>query len=241
MQSRLNPSKALVLGGTGAVGSAVLRGLHEAGIPTAFTWHRSRERAKVLASELDMRPVEVDLADAAATRAALRDLAGDGFAANVLVHCAGVNTSAPLATLTDEDWDLVQAVNCRSAFIAVQALAPRMAQEKEGHIVLIGALDRAQSAPMPIHFAASQGGLSALAMAVAKELGPKGVRINLVSLGLLDAGLSREVSPKLVADYKSFSALRRVGRPDEVARAILWLALENTYMNGRVLPVNGGL
>ena len=241
MQSRLNAPRALVFGGTGAVGSAVLRALGQAGVDTAFTWNRSAEHARVLGTELSMRAIQVDLADATRTRAALRDLAAVGFFPSVFIHCAGVNTATALADITDEDWGLMQAVNCHSALVAIQELAPRMAQEKEGHIVLVGALDRSQSAPMPVHFAASQGALSAMAMAVAKELGPSGVRINVVSLGLLDSGLGRAVSPKLVAEYKSFSALRRLGRPDEVAKAIVWLATENTYMNGRVLSVNGGL
>ena len=241
MQPRLNPPKALVFGGTGSVGSEVLRGLARANVPTAFTWNQSRERAHTLASELSMRPVQVELSDAVATRAALRALREEGFMPNLFIHCAGVNQGASLGDITDEKWAKSMAVNCQSAFIACQELAPAMAQAGEGHVVLVGALDRTQSAPSPVHFAASQGALSAMAMAVAKELGPKGVRINVVALGLLESGLSREVGEKLVADYKGFSALRRLGRPEEAAKAILWLALENTYMNGKVLPVNGGI
>ena len=241
MQSRLNPPRALVFGGTGTLGAEVLKGLARASIPTAFTWHQSREKAHALASELSLRPLQVDLSDAVATRGALRALREEGFTPNLFIHCAGLNPSTSLDKVTDELWQKTLAVNCQSAFIACQELAPTMAQAREGHIVLVGALDRTQSAPSPVHFAASQGALSAMAMAVAKELGPKGVHINLVALGLLEGGLSRVVGEKLVADYKGFSALRRLGRPDEVAKAILWLALENTYMNGKVLPVNGGI
>src|SRR5437764_218394 len=122
MQPRVTPS-ALVFGGTGAVGAAVLHGLRKANVPTTFGWHRSKERAQALA----------------------------------------------------------------------------------------------------------------------KELGSRGVRINVVTLGLLEGGLAREVDPKMQADFKNFSALRRLGKPDEAAKAILWLALENTYINGRALPVNGGI
>lgn len=223
------------------MGSQVLRGLARANVPTAFTWHQSREKAHALASELSMRPVQVDLADATATRGALRTLREENFVPNLFIHCAGTNPSTSLPNITDESWLKTMAVNCQSAFIACQELTPAMAQAGEGHLVLVGALDRTQSAPSPVHFAASQGALSAMAMAVAKELGPKGVRINVVALGLLEGGLSREVGEKLVADYKGFSALRRLGRPEEAAKAILWLALENTYMNGKVLPVNGGI
>jgi 3-oxoacyl-[acyl-carrier protein] reductase len=83
--------------------------------------------------------------------------------------------------------------------------------------------------------------LAALTMALAKELGPRGIRVNMAALGVLDSGLSRDLDIKLLADYQVFSALRRCGTPAEAARAILWLALENSYMNGKVLPVNGGI
>ena len=95
--------------------------------------------------------------------------------------------------------------------------------------------------PIPATFAASQGLVAALAMAAGKDLGSRGVRVNVVALGLLDAGMGRRSNPKLVADYKNLSALRRLGTPEEAARTIAWVALQNTYSNGKVLSVNGGI
>jgi 3-oxoacyl-[acyl-carrier protein] reductase len=235
----MDRSLALVFGGTGAVGSEVLRGLARANIPTVFTYHRSQDRAQSLAAELAQRAFRVDLARPEAVRALFRDFDHEGLAPDVFIHCAAVSGALPLAGVTDDVWQTVQAVNCQSAFVACQQLAPRLAGE--GHVVLVGALDRTQSVGIPVAFAASQGMLSALTMALAKELGPRGIRVNMVALGVLDGGLSRDLSPKLLADYQAFSALRRRGTPAEAARAILWLALENSYMNGRVLPVNGGV
>lgn len=116
-----------------------------------------------------------------------------------------------------------------------------MARAGYGSIVLVGALDRTQSLPAPVPFAASQGMLAAMTMALAKELGPSGILVNMVALGILEEGLARALSPQVRADFLSFSALRRAGTPREAARAILWLALENTYMSGKVMPVNGGI
>ena len=234
-------TRALVLGGTGAVGGAVVRGLREAGVATTFGWHRSGDRAAALAAEVDARPFQVDLGDPAAPRAALRALRDGGFRPEVLIHCAGVTRRAALAEISDEDWRVASEVNCHAALIALQELAPAMAAAGEGHVVLVGALDRAQSLPMPIAFAASQGALGAMTMAAAKELGRDGIRVNLVTLGPLEGGLSAQMDPAQVKDYTTFSALRRLGQPVEVARAILWLALENTYMSGKILTVNGGI
>jgi 3-oxoacyl-[acyl-carrier protein] reductase len=230
--------RALVLGGTGTVGREVLRGLAEAGVPAAFTFHRSREGAEALAREHGHRALAVDLGDLDATRALLREI---DPATDVLIHCAAVSRPAAMRDVTDDDWRITQAVNCQAAFVAAQALAPAMAAAGRGDVVLLGALDRTHSVPTPVHFAASQGMLSAMTMAMAKELGPSGIRVNMIAVGVLDGGLSRDLDPRLAADFRSFSALRRTGTAVEVARVVVWLALRNSYMSGKVLPVNGGI
>ena len=237
------PARALVFGGTGAVGSAVLRGLATAGIPTVFTYHRSKEKAQALAAEFSQRAVPLDLADADAIRAMLRGLGREGAAPDVFIHCAAVTRYLRLSEIGEAEWREAHMVNGYSAFVACQELAQAMSAsgKKPARIVFVGAMDRVQSISLPVHFAASQGMLSAMTMTLARELGPRGILVNMVALGLLEDGLSRGIAPALVADFKAFSALRRLGKPAEAARAILWLALENTYMNGEVVPVNGGL
>jgi NAD(P)-dependent dehydrogenase (short-subunit alcohol dehydrogenase family) len=229
--------RALVFGGTGAVGSEVVRGLAAATIPTTFVYHDSADQARLLHLDTGARALRADLSRPAEVRAVCRE-AG---AITHFVPCAATSRPAARAEIDDDAWDRVQAVNIRSAFVASRELLTGMAARGGGHVVLVGALDRAQSLPLPAHFAASQGALAALAMALAKEHGGAGIHVNLVALGLLDAGLSRAIAPELLADYNTFSALRRPGTPREAARAILWLALENTYMNGKTVSVNGGI
>ncbi len=226
--------RAVVLGGTGAVGSAVLRELARRGVPAHFGYRRSAERAQMLALEYGHTPFQVELADAVATRAALAALEPP----DVLIHCAGISASRTLAELDVAAWQEAMAVNVQSAFIACQWIAAR---GTPCDVVLVGALDRAQSLPLPVHFAASQGALSALVMALGHELGPRGIRVNLVALGVLDSGISQSLVARRRKDYETFSALRRVGTPDEAAKMIAWLALENTFIQGKVISVNGGI
>jgi 3-oxoacyl-[acyl-carrier protein] reductase len=226
--------RALVLGGTGAVGSAVLRELARRGVAAAFSYHRSEDRARGLAAEHGHVAFQVDLADAAATSAALE--AQD--TPDAVIHCAAVSGMIALADLDLAAWQHAMAVNVQSAYQVCRWIAAR---GRRCDVVLVGGLDRAQSLPLPVHFAASQGAVSALAMAVAHELGPRDVRVNVVALGVLGGGISEGLAAGRRRDYEKFSALRRAGTPDEAAKVIAWLALENSYIQGKVIAVNGGI
>ncbi len=226
--------RALVLGGTGSVGSAVLRELARRSVPAVFTYHRSDDKARMLAAELGHTAVRVDLADAAATSAFLDAQEHVDLA----IHCAGVSAGLALPEIDLATWQHAMAVNVQSAFLVCRWIAARA---KRCDVVLVGGLDRAQSLPLPAHFAASQGALSALAMAVAHEVGPHDIRVNVVALGPLDSGISQGLAARRRKDYETFSALRRPGTAEEVAKTIVWLALENTFIQGKVLSVNGGI
>ena len=113
--------------------------------------------------------------------------------ADVVIHCAGISSASPLTELDAAAWDAAFAVNVRAAFLACQWVASRGTR---CDVVLVGGLDRTQSLPLPVHYAASQGALSALAMAAAHELGPKDIRINVVALGPLESGMSEGLAAR---------------------------------------------
>ena len=237
--SRPDARVALVFGGTGAVGSAVLHDLARRGVRTVFTYWRSEERARALAAELGCDAMQVDLADPGGLQALFSRLEAEGLVPGVFIHCAAISRLLALEDIDLATWQTTLAINAQSAFLTCQWLARAM--PASGDIVLVGALDRAQSLPLPAHFAASQGMLASMVMAMAHELGPRGIRINMVALGVLDGGLTRELDTRRRQNYQRFSALRRMGTAAEAARVIVWLALENHYIQGKVLPVNGGI
>ena len=219
-------ARALVIGGTGAIGSAVLRGLAKARVPTTFTYRTNEAKARALSTELDQRALALDLTDLAAARAV--DLSG----MTALVFCA----ASPLSKdETDAEITRALTVSVHTPLVLTRALSG------PANVVFVGALHAGQSLPLSAPFAAAQGALGPLAMALAKELGPRDIRVNLVTGGLTKEGFSASIDPARIADYERFSALRRLGTPDEIAAPILWLALNNTYVSGKVFPANGGI
>jgi 3-oxoacyl-[acyl-carrier protein] reductase len=232
---------ALVFGGTGYVGSSVLAGLANAGVPTAFTYCNADDKAQTLATRFSQKAHRLDVRQAADVRTFFAERF-IGESPNTFIHCIGKAQTREIADISDADWDELQAINVRSAFIACQQLAKRLiASRRGGNFVLTAALDGVKSVQSPIHFSATQGAIVSMTRALAKELGPAGIRVNLVVMGVLDGGLSHQVTPKLRDDYKRFSAMGRIGTAAEVAKAILWLALHNTYMTGATVTIDGGI
>jgi len=228
---------ALVIGGSGYVGAALVRELRARGVAVTFTYARGRDRAIALAEQTGARPVALDLT----TEGAARELEEHAAGLTYLAHCAGVLGPASLHDATPSEARRVAAVGPDGALLAARAAAPGMAERRRGSIVFVCALDRGQSLPLPPAFAAAQGALGALAMALAKELGAAGVRVNAVSLGPLAGGLSTALPARLSTDYETFSALRRRGTAEEAARAIAWMLLDAEFVTGRCLAANGGL
>lgn len=219
--------RAFVVGGTGTVGSAVVRELVRREIPTTYTHFRSEA---VLEGATAVR---VDLRDPVSAQAAFEAQPFD-----IAIYCAGVSAGLSLAEIDLAMWNEAVAVNTTGPFLLCQVVAKRA---KPCDVVLVGGVDRAQSLPLPAHFAATQGALPTLAMAVAHEVGRVGIRVNVVALGPLEGGISQGLAARRRKDYETFSALRRPGKPEEAARVIAWLAVENAFIQGKVISANGGI
>ncbi len=228
--------RALVLGGTGHVGGAVLAGLARAGVPAELTYHRNEARAAELTRAGHVAH-QLDLRDAEAVRALIASLAEPP---DVLIHCAAHADWRTFDALDVEGWDAVQAVGVRAPFVAIQALAPRLAG-RGGDIVLCAGLSAAKPVPAHAQAAAAHAGLAGLTRALARTLGPQKIRINLVAVGILDGGTATRIGASFARDHKRFTALGRTGTAAEIAEAIVWLALENSYASGMVVPLAGGI
>lgn len=246
----MSARRCLVFGGSGALGRAVCGALAAEGARVAFTYHKGASAARALAAEvpgavaLPLDVTSVDAIDSTVDRAA-ETLGGlDAF-----VQCAGVGvttsedpqTHVRMPVVDEGAWDRMLDVNAKSTFFAVRRIAGVMARGGGGNLVLIGSVDGVKPVPSPVHYAASKGALAAMTGAMAKELGEAGIRVNMVAPGILEGGMSRDIPAGMLQDYVKHCGLKRVGRLEEVARLVGWLALHNTYVTGQVVLVDGAL
>lgn len=240
--------RTLVFGGSGTVGQEVCRQLLASGSRVALTYHTrgqvQQELPEAIALQADLGSIpEVERAVDAAAEA----LGG----LNAFVQCAGLAVSPGdpvtagshqrMQDVREAGWDSLMAVNVKSAYFACRHLMPHLRQAGGGNIVLIGSVDGVKPMPTPVHYATSKAALVGMTQSMAKELGKDQIRVNLVAPGLLEAGVSQTLPPALHQEYLKHCGLKRFGRVSEIAAVVVWLALQNTYVTGQTIVVDGAL
>ena len=243
----LRGRNVLVTGGSRGIGRAVVLAFAEAGARVAIHYARDAHAAEATAAEARALGAEVvTLAaplDAAAPARALVDAAAlrlGGLDAVVVNH--GIWKHAPIATMTDAQWDETIAVNLTSAWAVCQQAARHLVPQGRGAIVTIASTAGQRGEAEYAHYAASKGGLIALTRSLAAELAPSGVRVNGVAPGWVETDMTREAlaAPEAVPSVARIPR-GRPGTPEEIAAAVVFLASDRaSYLFGEVLSVNGG-
>ena len=238
-----------VTGGSGYLGRDVVRALSEEGARVVFTYLTNEAEARRLEQAFPgVRGVLVDLRDMRALATAIDDAVAVAGPLVAYVHAAGVGTTGvdpsafdPLASIDEAGFDHLFAVNVKSAFFGAQACARHFPADVGGNLVFVSSIDGVKAVPAPVHYGASKGALAGMVKVLAKELGPRNIRVTAVAPGVLDGGLSRALPAALRSEYLRHTGLKRVGQATEIAALIVRLALRNTYLTGQTLVVDGGL
>ena len=251
MQSELTGTVALVTGASGGIGQAAALQLAARGADVAVHYHRNEKGAAETArrvGEMGRRAAIVpgDLARCDAARALVEAVVARLGRVDVLVNNAGdLVERKPLLEMSEALWRQVLDLNLSSVFFLTQAAAPAMVERGRGVIVNVSSLAAHNGGgPGALAYAAAKGGLVSLTKAMAKELAPKGVRVNCVSPGLIGqtAFHGRFTAPEAFAAIEKTIPLGRGGTPDEVGRVIAFLAgPDASYLVGETVEVNGGM
>ncbi len=234
---------ALITGGSGGIGSAIVKEFVNAGYAVAFTYHMGEDRAKALLGQLaDSRimALRADVTDGKQVQAAVAQTVQNFQRLDVLVNCAGISHTALLQDEGEESFAAVTDTNLKSVFLFCKAAAPYMIGQKQGAIVNVSSVWGVTGACMESLYSASKAGVNGLTKALAKELGLSGITVNAVAPGMIDTPMNAQYSKQEIEDFIQGLAIPRMGKGEEVARAVRFLA-ESTYITGQVLAVDGGL
>jgi 3-oxoacyl-[acyl-carrier protein] reductase len=235
-------NSVLVTGGSGALGSAIVRRFRSENRRVAFTYRNGLSSAEKLAEETGAVPLHADLTKSEDVQEAVgraEELLGG---IDVLVNNAGATQVMPFALIEEADWDEMIAANLKSLFLVTHAACRGMIARKHGIIINIGSLAGHRMLEVPVHYATAKAGVSGFTIALAKELSRYGIRVNSVVPGLLDDGIGRMVPEKQAAEYMRYCAAGRAGSVTEAAEVVAFLAGEGAaYVNAQNIFVDGGI
>jgi NAD(P)-dependent dehydrogenase (short-subunit alcohol dehydrogenase family) len=238
---------AIVTGGGRGLGRAICTALAADGADVAFNYLRDADAAAatVRAIEATGRRAwahQVSVLDRAGLRAMTAAVVAAAGSIDILVNNAGHGQVVPLALMEEEDWDRMLDTHVKGAFLVTQSVLRTMIKQRYGRILNVSSLAGVKMLEAPVHYSTAKAALKGFTESLAKEIGRYGITVNCVAPGVLDEGVSDHLPTARREEYLRHCALRRVGRLDEAAAVIAFLASERTsYMNGATVVVDGGV
>ena len=238
---------ALITGGSRGIGAACVRAFAEDGYSVVFLYNNSVERANALVNALrsegkDAAAYQCDVSDPAQVADTIAAILRTYRRIDTLVNCAGIAHIGLFTDMTEAEWDHLFAVNVRSAFSVTKAVLSGMISQQKGSIVNVSSMWGEVGASCEVAYSATKAALIGLTKALAKEVGPSGVRVNCVTPGVINTDMNAQLSVEDRAALCDETPLGRIGEAEEVAEAILYLCSEGaSFVTGQVLGVSGGL
>ena len=239
----------LVTGGSRGIGRAIVNAMADAGADVAFTYHTSaREAAEALATSLSTvkgircRAYQANVASGEEMQAVVKQVEADLGSITILVNNAGITRDKSFLKMTKNMWDEVMRVNLDGVFYTTQLVAQDMVGAGWGRIINISSIVGQTGNFGQANYAATKGAVISFTESLARELARKGVTVNAVAPGFIETDMVQGMPEAAVNQVKAMTPMGRLGKPEEIADAVVFLASPRaSYVTGQVLGVNGGM
>lgn len=225
----------VITGGSRGIGAAAVRLFAGRGDRVWFLYEKNHEAAQAVARETGAAAICCDVADETAVQRAF-DVIGN---TDILVNNAGICHYGLISQITPAEWRRLFAVNVDGIYHCVRAALPQMLRRQSGAIINVSSMWGQVGASCEAAYSAAKGAVLALTKALAQELGPSGIRVNAVAPGVIRTDMCASVAPEVMEELRQQTPTETLGRPEDVAQAIAYLAGAE-FVTGQVLAVNGG-
>ncbi len=242
---RLEGKTALITGASRGIGRAIAIELAREGAKVAINYQNNDEKAKEVAAEIGKFGgkcvlAKANLANPQEARAMVKKVADEFGHLDILVNNAGITRDKMLTKMTDEDWVEVIGTNLNAVFFCTSAAIPIMTAQSFGRIINIGSLNGQIGAVGQANYSASKGGIIAFTRTAALELAKSNITVNVVAPGFTETDMFAKVPANLQAQIRGRIPLNRFAQPEEIARAVIYLAADGDYITGQTIGINGG-
>ncbi len=228
-------ANVVITGGSRGIGAAAVKAFTARGDRVWFLYEKDQGAAQAVAAATGATPICCDVADGLAVEAAFRQLPD----LDILICNAGICHYGLLSAMPENQWDRIFAVNVKGIYTCTKAAMPFFLAKQAGCILTVSSMWGQVGASCEAAYSATKGAVIALTRALAKELGPSGIRVNCVAPGVILTDMCAGVDPEILEEMAQQTPVGRNGKPEDVAQAMLYLA-DADFITGQVLPVNGG-
>ena len=228
-------STVLITGGSRGIGAATVRQFAQAGHQVFFLYEKEHEAAQQVAAQTGATAICADVADRNAVAQAFRQLKD----LDILVCNAGISIPGLMSMLPEDQWDRLFDVNVKGVYHCINAAMPFFLAKQAGSIVTVSSMWGQVGGSCEAAYSATKGAVIALSKALAKELGPSGIRVNCVAPGVILTDMCADIEPEILEELRQESPIGKNGSPEDVAAAIEYIA-NAPFVTGQVLGVNGG-
>ncbi len=225
----------LVTGGSRGIGAATVRRFAREGHRVYFLYEKEHQAAQAVAAETGATAICADVADPNQVAAAFRQLPG----LDILVCNAGISMAGLMSSLSDMEFDRLFDVNVKGMFHCINAATPLFLRNQRGSVVTVSSMWGQVGGSCEVVYSATKGAVIAMTKALAKELGPSGIRVNCVAPGVILTDMCADIHPDVLEALREETPVGRHGTPEDIAEAIDYLA-NAEFVTGQVLGVNGG-